>query len=478
MIRGLLPFAAALLLGGCAVPKEAGFPEVARLVEQRTGHRIFWNQGGEADAAVSAKVRAMLAGELTRAEAVQIALINNRSLQATYEDLRIAQADVVQAGLLRNPTFSGNLGFETNAASGSLSYGLGVELDFLDLLMIPAKKRFAGAAFEAAKLRVGNEVLSLARDVRVAFYTLQATQQIAAMRRTILETSEASVDLARRQHEAGNISDLDLANEEGLYEQVQLEVARGEADILGAREHMNRLMGLWGEDTRWTIALKLPDLPSDEPPLEHLESLAIAQRLDVGAARHEAQASSYALAMAKNWRFLGGANVGASLEHDPEGRTTAGPTASLELPIFDQKQAAIARLEAELQKSKLRLAALAVEARSEVREGRGRLLYARAVVARYRTAIIPIRERIVALSQRYYDAMLLGVYQLLLAKQNEVNAYREYIEAVRDYWIACSDLERAVGGRLTPPAPSGASPSKPLPAPAAAPPSLPPHQHP
>ena len=63
--------------------------------------------------------------------------------------------------------------------------------------------------------------------------------------------------------------------------------------------------------------------------------------------------------------------------------------------------------------------------------------------------MIPLRERIVALAMRHHDAMLLGVYQVLLAKQAEVNAYREYIEAVRDYWIALADLERALGGRLS-----------------------------
>jgi cobalt-zinc-cadmium efflux system outer membrane protein len=450
MSRAWSMLAATALLGGCAVPKESGFPDVAKAVEQRTGYHILWNQGGEADAAVRDKLREVLAAALTPAGAVQIALVNNPTLQATYEDLMIAQADLVQAGLLRNPTFSGRIGLPIPASSGPLPYAFGVEVDFLDLLLIPARKRLAEAEFEAAKLRVGNEVLVLAHGVRVAYFTLQGAQQIAAMRRTVLEAAEASVELARRQHEAGNTSDLDLANEEGLYEQVRLDLARSEADILGARERLTRLMGLWGPDARFTLAPTLADLPADEPPLEPLESLAIGQRLDVAAARSDVQVSSRALAMAKDYRFLGGASVGASVERDPERRTTAGPSASLELPIFDAKQAAVAKLEARLRHAERRLAAKSVDVRSEVREAWGRLAFARSVAARYRTTVIPLRERIVALSQQHHDAMLLGVYQLLLAKQAEVNAYREYIEAVRDYWIARSELERALGGRLTP----------------------------
>jgi cobalt-zinc-cadmium efflux system outer membrane protein len=44
--------------------------------------------------------------------------------------------------------------------------------------------------------------------------------------------------------------------------------------------------------------------------------------------------------------------------------------------------------------------------------------------------------------------MLKSPYDLLLAKQNEISAERGYIDALRDYWIARADLERAVGGTL------------------------------
>jgi cobalt-zinc-cadmium efflux system outer membrane protein len=469
----LLAVVAAASLTACAVPREAGFPEVRDAVERRIGSRIFWNQGGAADEAVAAKVREMLAHDLTRAEAVQIALLNNRSLQTSYESLTIAQADVVQAGLLKNPVFSGAVRFPVSSASSGPSYDLGVELDFLDLLLIPAKKRVAEAGFEAAKLRVGAEVLRLAHDTRVAFYTLQGAQQVAEMRRAVVSAAEASAALARRQHEAGNISELDLANEEGLYEEVRLDLARSEAEVLEARERMNRLMGLWGDDTRWSVAPKLAEVPAEESPLPDLESLALAQRLDVGAARAELQEASHALAMAESWRFLGGATVGASIQRDPEGVTAAGPAASLELPIFDQKRAAVAKLRAGRRQAELRLAALTVDVRSEVREVRARLSFARSVVERYRSVVVPLRERIVALSQTYHDAMLLGVYQLLLAKRNEVNTYREYIETVERYWIVRADLELAGGGRLSPPS----APSAPRPPALPLPPAPPQHEH-
>jgi cobalt-zinc-cadmium efflux system outer membrane protein len=461
-------------LSGCAVPKEAGFPDVAKTVEPRTGHRIFWNQGGEADAEVAKTIRTMLKHPLSTAEAVQIALLNNRSLQAIYEELMIAQADVVQAGLLQNPVFSASVRFSLDGMPRSI-LDLDVEQDFLSILLIPARKRLAATAFEAAKLRVGHEVVELTYEVRSGYFSLQGAQQIAAMRRAILETAEVSLDLATRQHEAGNISDADLGNEQALYEQLRVDLARSRAEILAAREKLMRLMGLWGVDSGWSISARLPELPAKDPPLEHVESVAIEKRLDVAAARQDVQVRSYALAMAKNWRWLGGASVGAQFEREPEGRFV-GPMAKLELPLFDQKQAVIARLEAELHQGQNRLRALSVAVRSEVREARGRVELAREIATHYRSVVIPLRERLVTLMQQQYDAMLVGVYNLLAAKQNEVNAYREYIEAVRDYWIARSDLDRAAGGRLTGPAgasarpPAAASPSQP-----AAP--TPTHQH-
>lgn len=439
----------AVALMGCAVPKDAGFPDVAKATLARTGHQIFWNQGSAADTEVERAIRGMLQHELRPAEAVQIALLNNSNLQATYEELMIAQADLVQAGLLRNPVFDASVRFSLDKGVAPL-LDFDVGIDFLGLLLIPAKKRLAGAAFEAAKLRVGHQVVELACEVRSAYFTLQGAQQIATMRRTILDTAETSLDLATRQHEAGNISDADLGNEQALYEQVRVDLGRSRAEILAAREKLTRLMGVWGEDASWSIGDRLPDLPAQDPPLEHVESIAVGQRLDVAAARQDVQVRAYALAMATNFRWLGGASVGAHFEREPDGRFV-GPMATLELPLFDQKQAVVAQLEAELHQSQNRLRARSVEARSEAREARGRVQLVRELAEHYRTVVIPLRERLVALTQQHYDAMLAGVYQLLMAKQNEVNAYREYIEAVRDYWIARTDLDRAAGGRLAGP---------------------------
>jgi len=469
------------MINGCAsVPKEAGFSDVQKLIEQRIGRQVHWNQGTPEDVKVTEVIQSMLKQELTLDAAVQIALLNNRSLQATYEGLGIAQADVVQAGLLRNPTFGASFRFPDKTVGGhrSTNTEFSVVQDFLDLLVLPLRKKVASAQFEQAKLRVGNAIMNLAAEVRSAYYALQADEQTLEMRRTVVQATEAAIDIATRQHDAGTLKTLDFANQQGFHDQAKLDMTRTDIQIVVDLERLNRLMGLWGADTTWKLPGRLPELSADEIPLEHLESLAVSRRLDLAAARQETLVVSHALSLTRKYRYFYVFDVGVDTEHDvADNVNLTGPNLTIELPIFDQRQAEIARLEAQLRQSQQRLSSLAIDIRSEIREIRDRLLAARNVVKYYHDVVLPLRKRIVDESQLYYNGMLIGVYELLFAKQNQINAGREYIEALRDYWIARSDLERAVGGRLTVTEETTQPPAKLTEQPATQPSELPNHIH-
>ena len=442
-------FATLLACVGCAsTSPEPAFKDVSQLVLQRSGQRVRWNQAGAEDAQVARAVKDLLARELTSDAAVQVALLNNPRLLATYEELSIGQADVVQAGLLKNPVFGARItAAERDALDPNLVFD--VTQDFLGVLLLPARKKIAETQLEEVKLRVADQILDLAAEVRSALYTAVGAMQVLAMRRAVRDAALVAAELAKSQADVGNLSDLAQATEQGLFEQVDLDAARSEGDVVAARERLTRLMGVWGPSAAFRIPERLPDLPADEVSLTHLESAAVAQRLDLLAAKKEVEATGYALSLVQSSRWVGALDVGVEGARLRDGNVAVGPSASVELPIFDQRQAAIARLEAQLRASEHRYAARAIDIRSAVRGARERVVLARSIVERFRTTLVPLRERIVALAQQQYDAMLLGVYELLLAKQNEVNAYREYIEATRDYWLARSDLERAVGGRLT-----------------------------
>ena len=459
----MAPLLAAAILGGlvsgCAsVPKDAGFSEVQETVRQRTGVAAEWVRQQDQEQAVKTRTRTLLQGELSVEGATEIALLNNQRLQATFEELGLAGADVLQSRLPRNPI----LGIDIR--SPEKAFELSLLQNVISLLQIRRRHAVAAASFESAKLRVTNEVLVLASKVRMACYTLQAAEQVTEMRRTVVESARASAELAIRQRDAGNVSDLDLENEQAFLEQAKLQLANSEGAVLSARESLNRLMGLWGSDTGWKIAPALPELPPEDPGLQGLESLAVAQRMDLRAAWAELQAAAGAVPLARSSANLD-ISVGVHREREPEGITTTGPVLDYSLPLFDRGRPAKSRAEALLRQSQDRYAALAVEIRSEIREAWNRMALARSRVAYYRDVVLPRRSRINELSQRNYNFMLLGPYQLIMAKQNEINAQGEYVESLKDYWINHAELQRALGGDIRPagrepaPSPPGALPN-------------------
>ena len=437
----------ALPAWGCAgLSKTRGHREVAELVKERTGQETGWSQGSPEEAQVTTHVEALLKGGLTPDRAVAIALINNPALQATYEGLGVSQADLVQAGLLSNPSLSGSVGFPATSG-GRIEYEASIVQSFLDLFVLPARKRIARQQFQADIQRVAHEALGLVAQVRQAFARLQAGAQRVVLQRTVVEVARMGAELAQRQFEAGNVNDLVLAAQQVSYQQTRLDLAAEELEWVERREALHRLLGLSSEPTAWTPP-PLPEPPERELPLDRLEDVALQQRLDVDAARKQTLLLENALGLAKTSRFLGLIEVGVHAHQDPDGPRLFGPTLSLELPIFDQRQAMIGRLEAQKRQAERTLKALSVDARSEVRVARAQLLNARRVVESYRTELLPLRERVLEHSQRQYNAMQSGLYVLLDARQQQAEAYRGYIDALLRYWSARAELERVVGGRI------------------------------
>ncbi len=452
-------------LAGCATYRPgAGFDTVTELVAARSpGRTVVWNQGTPEDDAAAARVRTLLDRELTLDGAVQVALLNNRALQAVYEQLGIAQADLVQAGLLENPILAADVRFPT-AEGAAIGAGIGLAQEFIALLQIPLKKRVAESAFQEAQLTASAAVIDLVAAVKRAFYRLQGAEQLLELRRTVVESTALSADVARSQHEVGNTTILDLANQRALHEQARADLARADIEVAEDREVLTALMGLWGSDVGWRIAPRLPELPRGDVSQEGLETLAVTQRLDLAAARQRIQGILLARDLTR-WSRLwpaGGLGVAAEREVD-NGVWSVGPSIDLPIPLFDQGQAKLAGQSSALRQREHQHAALAVEIRSEVRRTYTRMAHARALADQYWTTLLPLRAQVLRQTQLEYNAMLAGVFQLLVAKRDEVDAGRGYIEALRDYWIARCDLERAVGGELAldEPPPASAIPPPP-----------------
>ena len=450
MKRAILCGALAVAAGGCATfEKQKGHDQVAALVRERSGATTGWGEGSPGAEQIAARVDALLGGGLTLDGAVEIALLNSPALQATYEELGVSQAEMIQAGLLSNPTLDIKLGFPlTPSTVNELEIGLVQEL--VELLMLPLRTKVAAEQFQADILRVSHEALQAAAEAKKQLAAVQAEEQLLEARRKALQAAEAAADLAHRQHRAGGITDLELAERTVAHEQARVEVAQVELSLAASRERLNRLLGLWGPRTEWKVRDALPGLPVEEVPLDRLESMAIRRRLDLAVARHEVAMLARAADLARTWRYFGRVEVGVDTHQDADGPRLLGPSLVLELPVFDQRQAAIARLEAQQHRAERRLAALSVDARSEVREARARLLAARQLVLHLDANVLPLRRRVVEHSLRQYNGMQLGLYQLLEAKRAELDSERDRLEALREYWSWRFELEKLVGGRIAP----------------------------
>lgn len=457
-LRALLLCLPVVAAGCASVPQGAGFAEVQRSVAERLPQKVQWNRTTAEDEAVATAVRALLQDNLTVDGAVQIALLNNHTLQAEFERLGIAQADLVQAGLLSNPVFSAE--FLHSAIGTERTFSV-VE-DFLNVFTRSARQKVAASAFEQVKLQVAARVLSLAAEVRSAYYTVAGDGQALELLQTVAQASAAAAELAKRQYQAGTLNRLNQNLQQTFYAQTVLERTRTETQLNSDREKLTRLMGLWGADVNWKVPQRLVELPGSVPAFENLEAQAVAQRLDLAASAKEIEAVAYALQMNHDYRWLNFLGIGFSTKRASDGESLRGPSIELGLPLFDQGQARIASLESQLRQMQQRRDALTVEIRSQVREAHARLRAVYEQVKYQRELLLPLNDSIVKETQLRYNGMLAGVYDLLLAKQGEINSARGYIQSLRDYWMAYTDLELALGGPLP-----GASPvSETLPAPA------------
>src|ERR1700758_1848438 len=434
---------------GSAREKEAAFQGVQQSLQERSGKTVRWEEDQAAHEQILQEVRKLLRKPLTVDTAVQIALLNNRSLQATFEEIGLSAADVLEAATIPNPRFDLAVRFPDKPPSGTyIDYGAAI--DFLSVIMIPLKKRVAKDQLEAAALRVAHQTLELVSQVKTAVYSFQASQQLLHRFKVIAETNAAALDLARRQHDAGNISDLTLAEQQAAYSRSRLDIATTEAEIRQDRERLTRLLGLWGSDVNWQLADELPPVPGAELPLGGLEHLAISQRLDLQADYLSIQSQAKNLGLTKSFRFVGALEFGIESERETDAQTRTGPTFAIELPIFNQGQARIARGEAALRQAEDKFEALAIDVRSQIRELRDELTSKREIARFYKDELLPGKRRILNESLLNYNAMDIGNFELFTTKAEEASTEREYVNAVRDYWITRAELERAVGGNLNP----------------------------
>lgn len=436
-------------LAGCATfSDDAGFAAVERITKDKIGKDVKWARNDGDQDTITNRVAELLSKPLTVDDAVQIALLNNRGLQADFAELGFAEASMVGASRLPNPGFS----FIRTKRGDEIEIERGLHFNLVKLLTLPLAAKVEAQRFELAKGNAAVATIRLANETRKTYFQAVAAEETVRYMRKVREVAEASAEMARRMASVGNWSRLQQAREQGFYADAALNVARAEQASIRSRESLTRLLGLWGTQTAFVLPERLPDLPKAPDERPDIEQRAMQTRLDVIGAKLSAQSLASNLGLSKATRFINVLEIGVTRETSNEAPVRRGYEISLELPLFDWGTARVAQAEALYMQGVNHTAETAINARSQVRESYQGYRVAYDIAKHYRDEVVPIRKRIADENLLRYNGMLIGVFDLLSDARSQIASVNSYIEALSDFWLAESDLQMAMIGT-----PSGAS---------------------
>lgn len=456
MARGAAALGLAAALAGCAsFSPDGGLGAVQSTVQPHLppGAGLSWARSDAELDALQRRVTELLARPLTADAAVQLALLNNRGLQARLQDLGITEAEVVQAGRLPNPGFS----FGRMTQGHEVEWERGLHLNLARLLALPLVQQVESRRLEQVRREVVLDVLALAADTRRAWVQAVAAQETVRYMQQVRELADAGAELARRMEQAGNFNKLARAREQAFYADASLGLARAEQAQRATRERLVRLLGLWGGQTGFALPDRLPELPAAPREQPDIERAAMAQRLDLQAARLAVEQTARNLGLTRTTRFVNVLELGLARNSSNEAAVQKGWEIGFELPLFDGGGARVARAEGIYRQALDRAAQAAVEARSEVREAYFNYRSAWDIARHHRDELVPLKKRIAEEQLLRYNGMLIGVFELLADARSQIAAVNGAIEALRDFWLAQSELDSALVGKVALSAPSASA---------------------
>ncbi|MFZ6180533.1 TolC family protein [Nannocystis pusilla] len=406
-----------------------------------------------ADASVdpdpSEDARALLREPLDADTAVRVALLNNRMLRAQLRELGVARGRLIQARQVANPLFEAEALPERNTA-----LELRVEYDITSLVLAPLRAKAAAAELAAERLEVAGAVVQLGYDVRAAFHALQSSRSRLVLAGRMLDVFAAGRDAATALLEAGSVPALDASSRIAAFERARVTVAQLELEVADRRERLQRLLGLHARDTPWEVRAELPQVPDALPVPDAPETRAIRASLELAAMKSRLEAIAQRTRLSRTQGWLPEIDVDLhSLHGDPS--TGSGPRGpwrfgggvALRVPLFDRQRGTTRAHEAEFDALMERYHGVAIDVRSAAREQRNRVVSAHARARQYQKIIVPAQRRVVEQTQLQYNAMQVGVFQLLQAHRDQLDIELAYVETLREYWDATAALDALLAGR-------------------------------
>jgi outer membrane protein TolC len=440
------PLVATLLSGCASFSRDQGMDAVSGMTYASLQLKVSAQKSDDDIAAAQQTVAALLTRPLRTETAVQIALLNNRDLQAAYSELGIAEAARVQASLPPNPRFN-----VSRVAGGSaFEFEAQIVANILSLATLPKRADVASDRFRQAQLRAVEATLRTAFEARRAYVEAISSRQMAGFLEQAQSSAQTAVDLAKRLGESGSMNKLDQARNKVFYAETAARLAKARQRSVSARERLMRAMGLSGSELALRLPASLPGLPARAVNETSVETEAVRRRVDLQIMRLEVAALAKTYGLTKTTRFINLLEVSGIHKRvqEPGGEpvTERGIGVEFEVPLFDGGEARVREAEATYSQAVNRLTAKAINVRSEARDAYQQYRSAFDIARRYQRDVLPLRKVISEETLLRYNAMQIDVFSLLAESRERIASTIAAIEAQRDFWLADSNLKAAALG--------------------------------
>ena len=444
---GIVALSISILLAGCAsFSPDAGMSGVADIAANTIKKDVIATRSVDDAERVNILVAQLLRRTLTVDTAVQLALLNNRGLQAAYNELALAEADSIEQSLPPNPTIS----LSRISGDGANEISRQVIGDILALATLPFRTEIARERFHQAQLRAALETLRLAAEVRRAYYQAVGTNELVGLLTETKTTAETIAQLAEKLGQTGSLNKLDQAREQVFYAEITADLATARQQATSARERLARLLGVWDGQLDFKVPRSLPTLPRSPKSLPNIEVEAVSHRIDLQMARIELDLLARALNLTEATRFVNLLDLAGIYRKtkDPEGAPfrERGFDLQFQIPIFDGGEVRVSQATETYNIAFNRLTEKAVNVRSEARDAYRIYRSSYEVAGHYQREVVPLRNIISDEAQLRYGSMQIDVFALLTEAKLRIAAQRTAIEARRDFWLAQSELQTAVNG--------------------------------
>ena len=430
----------AFIISACSsVPKDGGVGEVQSIYADQGQSAYQLPRIGEPLPMTPDELRSLLSVPLSVETAERISVEANPMVKAKLANVGIAEADYAQAGRMENPGLSYER-FSKDENTASLLFDIG------GVLLMPLKRRMEARRLEVARYQAAKDVLSHVAGTRKAWINAVVEKQQTALVQRAVETAETSNNLTRQMTALGHSNVIESAQSELVLARLRSTLIRQQLAEQGARESLIRQLGLWGtQANELMVPDQLPSLPTQPIDIPAVEQEAVGGRLDVQMAKLNLEAMAKNLKLTRLNPFLSAIELGPVVEK-AEGERERGYEIELRLPIFDAGGVKTEKARIVFEQAQAQAETTAVAAASAARQALATYQSSWEIANYMQTEMLPMRQRISSEQLLQYNGMLISVFDLLSDLLSATTMESDYVNAVRDFWLADANLQNTLTG--------------------------------